>query len=188
MVAMPNEIIRREIFKLMANLSLSGEFDVKMISNATIEQLVYSIAHYELLDEQMNLAVLCILHSLSCKDEQVRVSLLNMDLMIYLCHYIKNKNDENTFPLAVATISNLTFRSGKIQSLPTKQSIEKVLELSWKIAADTGRESPIILSCLQLFSNLISCEIENFCRSLVDEFIKLLGKRICMLPGSKLKH
>ena len=114
MVTMPNEIIKREIFKLMANLSLSGEFDVKMISNATIEQLVYSIAHYELLDDQMNLAVLCILHSLSCKEEQVRISLLNMDLMIYLCHYIKNKNDENTFPLAVATISNLTFRSGKI--------------------------------------------------------------------------
>ena len=62
----------------------------------------------------MNLAVLCVLHSLSCKDEQVRISLLKMDLLIHLCNYVRNKNDENTFPLAVATISNLTFRSGKI--------------------------------------------------------------------------
>ena len=108
---------KRDVLRLLANLTLSKNFDVKIIVDRHIEEAFEAIRIPEYYWEKDTkektvsltcISCLCVILNLTSKGEEINTTFLNLGLTRHLCNMIQsNISDQKVVPLSFMILANL---------------------------------------------------------------------------------
>ena len=141
---------KRDVLRLLANLTLSKNFEVGLILDEHVEEAFEAIRDPEYISDKMTkersvsltcISCLCVILNLTSKGIEINNKFISLGLTRHLCNMIENNiSDQKVVPLSFMILSNLV----TYDSLPEKilhdtmDTIKRIHEMTYlKLKKDT---------------------------------------------------